>query len=231
MLEDLSLNLKPLVWSRFRNPMSREWDGNVESLLLTLSRTLKQLTIFRPPICEPFENFMYTQDWCKLHKLHLFGAVARSFDFLKHTPNLVELHIDMECFPYRKMIIDTLRDISPMNSFFYQKYRDDMVEKVSTLSLLGGIICLSLESLAIDYEFSVKSLKALGKWMPNLKRLKTILNPETIKVASKQWQNLTDLTCLYGSRLCQKCFYNTKVTLCCSNEAKIGNFKSKLIKI
>lgn len=210
-LEELSVNLKPLIVPRYRVQTPLDWDGNIENILMQLKITLKKLKIFRAPISKPLELFLCTAEWKLLSELHLCGHVALNFDFLKFVPNLTKLVVDFDCFEYRETICTILQDVAMLNDLSYNKYLEDMVDNISPEFGENLFLCQNLNFLEIGYDFCVKSLQILGNWMPNLKKLRTILNVKTIAVVWDQWKELTELVCMLGSSLCMNCFFGTTI--------------------
>jgi len=181
--------------------------GNLDVYLKSLSSTLTTFKGFRAPAGPPLSNFLTNVSMNVLTELHLMGTIAPSFGFLKSTPNLKKLRIDLGCFERREQVKDLIRDCNQDNSdmWTYGKYQDDMVLKVAE-NLKNGILCAELEHLEIDFEFPEESLRLLGKWMPNLKILKTILNVGTVPVVCEIWNELKELVCMYGSKIENHCF-------------------------
>ncbi len=173
---------------------------DVKLPLKVLSVQLYPHILSRAPICDPLREFLNKNEMPVLKEVHLSGAVAPNFHFLRHTPNLKKLCIDLGCFKKQDNIREMLESEEFRESAKYQKYEIDMTQFVC-MNWMEGCLCEDLEHLEIDFEFPVESLKLLGKWMPNLKTLKTILNEETISVVCEQWEDLTELVCSYGSKV------------------------------
>lgn len=172
---------------------------NHDLFVKSQSKTLKVLTLFRPPFGSAFGSFLEHIDLPVLTEINLWGIIPSNFHFLTKTPNLKKLYINFGCFEKWEDMKLQLQS----NNLKYEKFQIDLVER-SCARTIKGLRLKHLEYLYIDFEFCSKSTHTLARWMPNLKVLKTILSKHNWYTICCVWENLREIVCLHGSRVSDK---------------------------
>lgn len=138
----------------------------LNKFLNSLSSTLKTLKAFQVPISggEPYFKFLSNCSMNLLTELYLWGTMAQNFEFLRETPNLKKLKIDLGCFEKRDIVLELLKRNNKWNASkrMYEKYQCDMALHVRD-DWKDGILCTELEYFEIDFQFREESLRLMGK--------------------------------------------------------------------
>lgn len=165
-------------------------------LLRKHQKVVETLKIFRQPLGDLFNVDVFQLDFLEMRELHLWGHVISSFQFLNWMSTLESIYINFTCFEKREELKEEFQKGS------LQLITQDMAVaawEFNPQSDMNKVVMTNLARLYIDYEFPVESIRMIGRWMPNLKFLQTILNKSTFPVTCELWPALRELTLLFGS--------------------------------
>lgn len=152
------------------------------------SRTLETLEIFgvKGDSGEEIHN-VFVGELPELKELRIWGNVVKNLDFLRFMPKLKVLWMNLLC-------AEKWEEIGENFSGLGGDIVGEMGENL-------GLVFKGVESLRVDYEFGVGGLRILGKLMPSLKKLETVLNKVSFGIVGEMWPGLEELGCLFGSRV------------------------------
>lgn len=141
----------------------------------------------------PFREFPDGIQMSGLKELHLYGNVTRSMEFIRFTSNLETLVIYFTCEGSQRVDGRQLKS--------GERFSDDLA-----MGALRGCDedqfkpLEKMKNLWVDVELSVRSLGVVGKWMPKLTGLRTVLNKISFGKVCSQWgAGLGELVLLKGS--------------------------------
>lgn len=178
--------------------------------LASQANSLQILKLFRPPIFSPAPGFLKVKCMTALKELHLWGNIVDNFEFLKHTPSLEVLEIDLQCLGKGLEIQDFVNRYEGLErAVRYQPYNLDLVQ-CSRETEMRHVRLENLKTLRIDYGFQQNSWNLLGKWMPSVEKLETVLTEQTVPTVCELWKDLKELRCLHGSRIDNSCVVQTE---------------------